>query len=150
LSVLLGASGEFGMTIEHYWAHFDGIVVARKDNVRFPPWSRNRATRYVIRESGGREYVYYADSSEGAPSESALNGFPVGTRLRKQRRHMDYEENGQAMNDFPLGLYILPMMLDSFLLGAAVILDLMIRARDRRNRELQAAFQRAMHRLETG
>ncbi len=117
--------------------------VARKDNVPFPPWSRNRANRYLIRDLDGREHVYYADWSEGN-----LDGFPIGTSIRKQRWHMEYEENGRTRNDFPLGIYIMPMMLDSFLVAASVIVVMMIRARNRRNRELQAAFERAMHRLE--
>ncbi len=145
LSILLVAAGEYAMVLGHYWAQFDGVVVARKDNVRFPSWTRNRANRYVIGGSDGRQYVYYADSSEGD-----LDGFPIGTRLTKQRWHMDYQENGRAMNDFPLGIYILPMMLDAVLLGAAVILVIMIRVRDNRHRDLQADYERALRRLESG
>ncbi len=145
LSILLVAAGEYAMVLGHYWAQFDGVVVARKDNVRFPPWTRNRANRYVIRNSDGQEHVYYADSSEGD-----LGGFPIGATLTKQRWHMDYQENGRQMNDFPLAIYILPMMLDAILLGAAIILVIMIRARDNRHRDLQADYERALRRLESG
>ncbi|HLI63020.1 MAG TPA: hypothetical protein VKV05_06450 [Terriglobales bacterium] len=145
LSIFLAASGEYAPVLGHYWAQFDGVVVARKDNVRFPPWTRNRANRYVIRDADGTQRVYYADSGEGD-----LDGFPIGARLTKQRWRMDYQENGRPRDDFPFGIYILPMMLDGLLLGAAVILVVMIRVRDNRNRNLQADYERALRRLESG
>jgi hypothetical protein len=144
LSILLAASGEYAIVIGHYWAQFNGVVVARTNDVHFPSWTRNRANRYVIREADGSEHVYYADSSEGH-----RDGFPIGTSLVKQRWRMDYQENGETRNDFPLSIYILPMLLDSVLLGACAILVIMIQTRDRQNQELHAAFERARRRLET-
>jgi hypothetical protein len=110
LAIVAIASGEYAMVIGHYLAQFDGVVVTRTDDVHFPPWTRNRANRYVIRESDGSEHIYYADSAEGR------NGFPIGTRIAKQRWRMGYKENGQARSDFPLDIYILPMMIDAVLL----------------------------------
>lgn len=95
-------------------------------------------TKYVIRDADGREHVYYADPSEGG----YVHGFPVGTHLTKPRWHLDYEANGQPRNDFTLPFYGLWMILDFGVLIANVILAVMIRARDRRTRELEAAVER--------
>lgn len=141
LAIVAIASGEYAMVIGHYLAQFDGVVVTRTDDVHFPPWTRNRANRYVIRESDGSEHIYYADSAEGR------NGFPIGTRIAKQRWRMGYKENGQARSDFPLDIYILPMMIDAvLLLGCVVIASRM--ARSNRAREQEAAYERAKSRLD--
>ena len=87
LFVLLSSSSEFTMVIEHRLAQFDGVVATRTNDIYYPPWTRNRANRYVIRESGGQEHVYHADSAE-----DSRDGFPIGTKLTKQRWHMEYEE----------------------------------------------------------
>jgi len=84
------------MVLEHWLAQFDGVIVARTDDVHYPLWTRNLATRYIIREADGREHVFHVD-----PAEGHRNGFPIGTRLTKHRWHMDYEEDGHAGNDFP-------------------------------------------------
>ncbi len=144
LVILLGSSGEYSMVLGHLLARFDGIVVARKDRVYYPLWTRNVATRYVIREFDGRTRVYYAD-----PSEGHRDGFPIGTRLTKQRWHFDYEEDGNPRNDFPFVLYAFWMVLDFGLLTTCVILAIMIRVRDRRVRELQAAVERGKRLLES-
>ena len=135
--ILLVSSGEYATVAGHYLGQFDGVVVARTEFVHYPSWTRNLSTRYLIRESDGRERVYYAD-----PSQGYIDGFPLGTRLSKQRWHMEYEANGQTMNDFPLPIYGFWMILDFGLLVSCVILAFMMRARDRRTRELEAAVER--------
>lgn len=137
LVILLLSSGEYAMVAGHYLAQFDGVVVARTDPVHYPPWTRNRATRYVISESDGRERVYYAD-----PSQGHLDGFPIGTRLTKRRWHMDYQADGQVRNDFPFPIYLFWMIFDFGLLVGCVIVAIMIRIRNRRIRELEAAVER--------
>ena len=137
LVILLLSCGEYAMVAGHYLAQFDGVVVARTDDVHYPPWTRNLATRYVIRESDGLERVYYAD-----PSQGHIDGFPIGTRLTKQRWHMDYEADGQARDDFPFSFYLFWMILDFGLLVGCVIVAIMIGIRDRRTRELEAAVER--------
>ncbi len=144
LVILLSSSGEYATVLGHLLARFDGVVVARKEDVHYPPWTRNLTTRYIIRESNGRRHVYYAD-----PSEGRRDGFPIGTRLTKQRWRFDYEEDGEARNDFPFVLYAFWMVLDFGLLTACVILAIMIRVRDRRTRELQAAVERGKRLLES-
>lgn len=137
LTMLLLSSGEYAMVAGQYLAQFDGEVVARTKFVHYPPWTNNLATRYVISESDGRKRVYYAD-----PGEGDLGGFAIGAHLSKQRWHLDYEVNGQTRNDFPFPLYFFWMVLDFGLLGGCVIVALMIRARDRRTCELEAAVER--------
>lgn len=144
LAILLSCSGDFAIVLEHLLAQFDGVVVARTDDVHYPSWTRNLANRYVVHESDGRDRVYYAD-----PSEGRLDGFPIGTRVTKQRWHMDYEENGQTRNDFPFPIYAFWLMFDFALLVACVILVIMISLRDRRTRELEAAVERGKRLLES-
>lgn len=135
--ILLLSCGEYAMVGGQYLARFDGVVVARTNGVYYPPWTRNRATRYVIRESDGRERVYYAD-----PGQGHIDGFPIGTHLTKQRWRMDYEADGQARNDFPFPLYLFWMIFDLGLVIGCVIVGIMISIRDRRTRELEAAVER--------
>ena len=137
LLILLLSSGDFAMVAGHYLAQFDGVVVSRTEFVHYPSWTRNLTTRYLIREPSGREHVYYAD-----PSQGHIDGFRIGTHLSKQRWHMEYEANGQARNDFPLPIYAFWMILNFGLLMGCVILAFMMRARDRRTRELEVAVER--------
>jgi hypothetical protein len=142
LTILYGW-GDYTIVFGHPLAQFDGVVVAAKD-VRYPPWARYHLMRCAIRGSDGREQIYIADPVEGGP-----DGFSVGTRLRKERWRLDYEENGRSVDDFPIVMYGLWVILDTGLLIGAVILAIMIRIRDRNARELAAAYERAEHRLET-
>ncbi len=144
LLILLTSSGEYATVVGHYLAQFDGVVVARTDDVHYPPWTRNLVTRYVIGESDGRERVYHAD-----PSQGHINGFPIGTRLTKQRWHLDYEADGQARNDFPFPYYAFWMIFDFGLLAGCIIVAMMISTRDRGARELEAAVERCGRRLGT-
>jgi hypothetical protein len=137
LLILLISSGEYATVAGHYLAQFDGVIIGRTEFVRYPPWTRNLTTRYLIREADGREHVYYAD-----PSQGHIDGFPIGTHLIKQRWHMDYEADGARRDDFPLPIYAFWMILDFGMLVGCVILAMMIRARDRRTRELEAALER--------
>ncbi len=141
--LLLISSGDYLAVGEQYFAQLDGIVVARTDNVHYPPWTRNLATRYVLRRADGSQVVFYADSSMGR-----LNGFALGTHLTKQRWRFNYEVDGQSMNDFPLPFYLLFLILDSGLLIAAVVIGVMINNRDRRERELNDAVERGRRLLE--
>jgi hypothetical protein len=96
----------------------------------------------VIQEPDGRKRVYYAD-----PSEGDLGGFKIGTHLSKQRWHMDCEADGKVRNDFPLPLYLFWMVIDLGIFGAVVVLAIMIRARDQRTRDLEAAVERGQELL---
>ena len=144
LAIFLSSSGDLAIVLEHLLAQFDGVVVARTDDVHYPFWTRNLATRYVVRGFDGRDRVYYAD-----PSEGHLNGFPIGTRVTKQRWRMEYEENGQTRNDFPFAIYAFWLMFDFALLVACAILVIMINLRDRRTRELETAVERGKLLLES-
>lgn len=135
--ILALSAGEFVPMAEQYLAQFDGVIVARTDFVHYPPWTRNLATRYVVQESGGRRYVYYAD-----PSQGHIDGFAIGTHLAKRRWRMDYEADGAPRNDFPLFIYVYFGVLDLGLLVGCIIVAFMIQARDRRTRELEAAVER--------
>ncbi len=84
ITILLASSGDSAIVIGHLPTQFDGVVVTRTEDVHYPPWTRTRARKYVIRESDGRERVYYAD-----PSEGELDGFPIGATISKQRWHLD-------------------------------------------------------------
>ena len=55
---------------------------------------------------------------------------------------MDYEVNGQTRNDFPLPLYLFWMVFDFGMLAAVVGLAIMIRIRDQRTHDLEAAVER--------
>lgn len=145
LFILLLSCGEFAAVGGQYLARFDGVVIARQEGIYHPFWSHNRTTRYVIRESDGRERVYYAD-----PSLGRLNGFPIGTHLTKQRWRMDYEADGEERNDFPFPLYLFWMLFDSGLMIGCIIIGVMINIRDRHTRELQSALERAEERLREG
>lgn len=142
--VLARGSGDYAVVLEHLLAQFDGVVVARTD-VRYPPWTRNHATRYVIRGSDGQERIFTTD-----PSDGGTHGFPIGTRLRKQRWDLSYEENGQPVNDFPLAWYGLWLIVDFAVVAGCVILAIMIRIRDRTAHELAAAVERGKRLLESG
>jgi hypothetical protein len=137
LLILALSSGEYATTVGHFLAQFDGVVVARTYNAAYPPWTRNLTTRYVIQESSGRKRVYYAD-----PGEGDLDGFKIGTHLSKQRWHMDYEADGVVRNDFALPFYLFWMIFDFGIFAAVVVLAFMIRARDQRLRDLEAAVER--------
>jgi hypothetical protein len=141
--IILQGWPDYSIFFGHLLARFDGVVVAAK-GVRYPPWTRHRAMRYTIRESDGREQIYIADPVEGGP-----DGFSVGTRLRKERGRLDYEENDRRVDDFPIAIYGFWVIVNTGLLIGAVILAIMIHIRDRAARELAAAFERAEHRLET-
>jgi hypothetical protein len=128
---------------KHYVAQFDGVVVARTEWVHYPPWTRNLVTRYVIRDADGAEHVYHAD-----PAEGLIDGFPIGSHLRKQRWGFNYELDGRLRNDFPFPFYLLWMILDFGLIVSCVIVVMMINARDRRARELEAAVERGRRQLQ--
>jgi len=144
LVILLSSLGDYATVLEHFVARFDGVVVARTDGAHYPPWTRNRATRYVIRGADGRDRIYDAD-----PSEGGVYGFPIGTVMKKERWHLEYEANGRSVNDFPFPLYFFFVILDSGLLIAAGIIVLMIRARDAKARELADAVERGRRLLES-
>jgi hypothetical protein len=82
------------------------------------------------------------------PAIGAHFGFPLGTILKKQRWHFDYEEDGKPRNDFPFPFFLLFLVLDAGLLIAAAIIAIMIRQRDRSARELATAVERGQRLLE--
>jgi hypothetical protein len=143
LVILLSGAGDYVIVLEQYCSRWDGAVIARANDIHYPPWTRTRATKYVVRGSDGSENTYYAD-----PSIGARDGFPLGTVLKKQRWSLAYEEDGKARNDFPFPFYFLFMVLDAGLLIAAMSVAIIMRNRDQTARELAAALERGQHLLE--
>lgn len=143
LVILLSGAGDYAIVLEQYCARWNGVVISRTDDIHYPPWTRIRVTKYVVRGIDGSEHSYYLD-----PAMGAGDGFAPGTVLNKQRWSFAYEEDGKARNDFPFPLYFMFMVLDAGLLIAAVIVAIMIRNRDRSARELAAAVERGQRLLE--
>jgi hypothetical protein len=77
----------------------DGIIISSRDN---PPSRGPRyATEYVLRGPNGEIFSYVA-----GPTDASLpRSMPVGTTLKKMRWHLDYDRNGQHVNDFPVAFY---------------------------------------------
>lgn len=77
----------------------EGVVVSSRD---IPSTGAPRyATEYTLRGPDGRESVYVA----GATDASLPRSMPVGTSLKKQRWHLNYEKNGQRVDDFGVSFY---------------------------------------------
>jgi hypothetical protein len=144
LLIILQGGSDYSIFFGHLLARFDGVVATRED-VRFPPWTHFHAIRYTIRQDDGRERTYIAD-----PIEGGRGGFPIGTRLRKDRWRLEYEAGGRATDDFPAALYGLWVIVNTGLMLGAIVLAIMIHNRDRNARENEAAFDRAERRLERG
>jgi hypothetical protein len=60
--------------------------------------------------------IRYADrtvvkvSTQRAPPDAFLpRSMPIGTSIKKQRWHLDYEKNGYHVDDFPIYFYALVM-----------------------------------------
>ncbi len=77
----------------------EGVVVSSRD---IPSTGAPRyVTEYTVRGPDGRESVYTA-----GPTDAFLQrSMPVGTSLKKQRWHLDYEKNGQRVDDFGVYFY---------------------------------------------
>ena len=66
----------------------DGTILASHD---VPSTGAPRyATEYRVRDDHGKEQVFLA----GCTDASLPRSMPIGTRIRKQRWHLDYERNG--------------------------------------------------------
>lgn len=77
----------------------EGVVISSRD---VPSTGAPRyATEYTLRAPDGRESVYIA----GATDASLPRSLPVGTTINKQRWHLDYEKNGQRVEDFGVFFY---------------------------------------------
>jgi len=77
----------------------DGVVTSSRDipTTRGPRY----ATEYTWRGPDGQDHVYVAGFTDGSLPRS----MPVGTYLKKQRWHLDYERNRRHVDDFPLFFY---------------------------------------------
>jgi hypothetical protein len=96
---MIGAFGFYTLGTR-LWSQLDGIVVASRD---IPPTRGPRyATEYTLRGPDGQESQYVAGPSDATLARS----MPVGTYLRKKRWHVDYERNGQEVDDFSLPFYL--------------------------------------------
>jgi len=85
-----------------------GIVVASRD---VPSTGAPRyATEYTIRGPDGNEQVFWAGPTDGSLPRS----MPVGTNIRKERWHLDFERDGRQ-EGFPYIFY-------SIVLGIALYL----------------------------
>jgi hypothetical protein len=99
----------FGGETVGLWLRTDveGVIVASRD---VPPNRPPRyATEYTIRGGDGQERVFWSGATDGSLPRS----MPVGTQLRKQRWHLEYERDGKTVG-FPYIFY-------SLALGIAVI-----------------------------
>ena len=77
----------------------DGVVISSRD---IPSTGAPRyATEYTLRGPDGRETIYVA----GATDASLPRSMPVGTNLKKERWHLDYEKNGERVEDFGVFFY---------------------------------------------
>jgi hypothetical protein len=81
----------------------EGVVVSSRD---IPSTGAPRyATEYTLRGADGRESVYTA-----GPTDAFLpRSMPIGTSIKKQRWHLDYEKNGYRVDDFSIYFYALVM-----------------------------------------
>ena len=80
------------------WTQVDGIVIASRD---VPSTGAPRyATQYVVRSHDGDKQVFWAGPTDGSLDRS----MPVGTQIRKERWHLDYERDGQT-EGFPVIFY---------------------------------------------
>ena len=78
---------------------FDGVVISSRDipKTRGPRY----ATEYTLRGPNGQNQIYVA-----GPTDASLpRSMPVGTYLKKDRWHLDYERNKQRVDDFPIFFY---------------------------------------------
>jgi hypothetical protein len=82
------------------WAQFDGVVTTSRD---IPPNRGPRySTEYTLRGPEGQETHY----TSGPTDASLPRSMPVGTSLKKDRWHLDYERDGRRVDDFPLLPYM--------------------------------------------
>jgi hypothetical protein len=99
----------------------DGVVVSSLDH---PSTGAPRySTHYILRGPNGGDFSYVA----GATDASLPRRLPVGTRLKKQKWHLDYEKNGQTIDDFPIALYAIVVGI-----GLALLLWSFLTFRDQR------------------
>ncbi len=101
LLIALWIGWGFGLNTvgKRLWAELDGVVISSQD---VPPTRDARyRTDYVLRSSDGREHSYVA----GATDASLPRSLPVGTHLVKRKWHLDYVQNGQTIDDFPISMY---------------------------------------------
>jgi hypothetical protein len=76
----------------------DGVIVATLD---VPATGAPRyATEYTIRIADGTEQTLWAGPTDGSLPRS----MPVGTRIRKERWHLNYERDGRTV-EFPYVFY---------------------------------------------
>jgi hypothetical protein len=96
----------------------NGVVIASRD---VPSTGAPRyATEYTVRNADGKEQVFWAGPTDGSLPRS----MPMGTRIRRERWHLDYERDGQQVG-FPYVFYglILAIGLGVFASGIFVWLS---------------------------
>src|SRR5215813_8843563 len=79
----------------------EGIVISRQ-KIAYPIAPARYSMEYVVLGSDGQNHVYIA----GPTAASLPRTIPVGTRLKKERWHWSYEENGQQLDNFGWVFYI--------------------------------------------
>lgn len=112
---MIGAFGFYTLGTR-LWTQLDGVVVSSRDipATRGPRY----ATEYILRGPDGRETAYAA-----GPTDSSLpRSMPVGTTLKKKRWHLDYEQDGQRVDDFGLTFYLVILATGCGALGWSVLL----------------------------
>jgi hypothetical protein len=77
----------------------DGVVISSRD---VPPSRGSRyITEYTLRDPSGHNQLYVA-----SPTDASLpRSMPAGTSLKKFKWHLDYERDGQPIDNFPKLFY---------------------------------------------
>jgi hypothetical protein len=103
------------------YLELDGDVVSSHD--RSAKGAPRYVTEYILRASDGSEFFYAA-----GPTDASLpRSLPVGTHLTKRRWRLDYEKDGQTIDDFPITFYAIVVGI-----GLALILWSFLAFRDQR------------------
>jgi hypothetical protein len=92
----------WGFGYETVWARFatelNGVVISSRDA---PSTGAPRyGSEYVVRDSDGHDHRYIAGPADGSLERS----LPVGTNIRKDWGHLDYEIDGKHVS-FPSYFY---------------------------------------------
>ena len=88
----------------------DGLIVASRD---VPATGAPRyATEYAIRTADGKEQTLWAGPNDGSLPRS----MPVGTRIRKERWHLNYERDGRT-EGFPYVFYFVVLTIAASLVA---------------------------------
>jgi hypothetical protein len=112
----------FGTVVNRLNTQLEGVIVASRD---IPATGAPRyETEYVLHAQDGSETNYVA-----GPTDASLpRSMPVGTSVKKHRWRLDYERDGQRVDDFGIAFYA---MILSIAVGCLVWSFVLFRDRKR-------------------